>query len=99
MSNNHKPKKVSITGGIGSGKTFVCRKIEALGFPVFYSDIQAKRIMDYDENIVSSVKAIFGDEAYLSGKLNRNHLASVAFKNPEVLQQLNSIVHPKVREA
>ncbi|MCB0661361.1 MAG: dephospho-CoA kinase, partial [Saprospiraceae bacterium] len=96
----HKKKlKVGITGGIGSGKTTVCKIFEKFGIPVYYADFRAKQLMITQPEIVDTVKKIFGEEAYSSdGELNRPHIAQIAFNNPEKLQQLNAIVHPAVHK-
>lgn len=86
--------KVGVTGGIGSGKSMVCRVFETLGIPVFYADTAAKQLMETDTALVSSIKELFGDDIYTAGKLNRERVSSLVFKNPELLQQLNKLVHP-----
>ena len=100
MSKNNKPiLKVGITGGIGSGKTTVCRVFETLGIPVYYADSQARQLMVSDPRLVAGVKALFGARAYLKdGTLNRPFIAKQVFNNKEKLQQLNSLVHPAVAE-
>lgn len=92
--------KIGITGGIGSGKTTVCKVFELLGIPVFYADEEAKSLMVKDELLVSEIKSAFGKEAYSDkNTLNRKHIASLVFNNPEKLAQLNSLVHPAVFKA
>lgn len=89
--------KVGITGGIGSGKTTVCRIFETLGIPVYYADDRAKALMNGDENIRKQVIALFGTDAYLTdGQLNRKFIAEKVFQNQPLLAQLNTIVHPAV---
>ena len=90
--------KIGITGGIGSGKTHVCRIIQQLGYPVFYSDQEAKSIMQNDLEVIEQIKQLFGSSAYSNGELNREHLATCAFNNPSLLAQLNNAVHPVVRK-
>jgi dephospho-CoA kinase len=86
--------KVGITGGIGSGKTTVCRIFEILGVPVFNADMQAKSIMVTDTSLITSIKKEFGEESYSSGKLNKEYLANRVFNNQEALKKLNGLVHP-----
>jgi dephospho-CoA kinase len=94
----NKALKVGITGGIGSGKTTVCRIFETLGIPIYYADDRAKALMTEDKNIVEAVKNLFGEAAYLeNGDLNRAHISEIAFSNPLKLNELNAIVHPAVR--
>lgn len=89
--------KVGITGGIGSGKTTVCKIFETLGIPVYYADLRAKEIMKSDAEVILQVKQLFGEDAYnISGELNRKLIAEKAFDNKDLLQKLNAIVHPAV---
>jgi len=89
--------KVGITGGIGSGKTTVCKIFEKFGIPVYYSDDRAKSLMITSKEIVDGVKNIFGEASYLkSGELNRKHISKQAFSTPEKLKALNDLVHPAV---
>lgn len=90
---------VGITGGIGAGKTTVCRELEALGALVFYADDVAKQLMTDNENVRKAISQSFGDNSYNSdGGLNKTHLIREAFKKNRV-QELNEIVHPAVGEA
>lgn len=92
--------KVGITGGIGSGKTTVCKVFELLGIPVFYADDEAKKLMTTDEVLVEEIKTAFGQEAYSdNGTLNRKYLSNIVFKDTEQLEKLNSFVHPAVFRA
>lgn len=92
------PKIVGITGGIGSGKTSVLRKFEAIGVPVYIADERAKQLM-HTEGIKEKIILLFGQEAYTSqGLLNRTYLADKVFANSSRLKELNAIVHPAVRE-
>lgn len=92
--------KIGITGGIGSGKTTICRIFETLGIPVFYADTVAKQIMVTDEILVSGVKEAFGAESYTAaGTLNNKHIAGIVFNNALQLAKLNELVHPAVFRA
>jgi dephospho-CoA kinase len=86
--------KIGITGGIGSGKTTVARIFEVLGIPVYYADDAAKRIMNEDEMLKQQIIHEFGEQSYLDGKLNREYLASIVFKDKKKLSVLNALVHP-----
>ncbi len=91
--------KIGITGGIGSGKTTVCKLFEALGIPVYYADHEAKLLMVNDLQVRAKIVAAFGEAAYLpDGSLHRKHLADVIFQDDTKRQTLNSIVHPAVLE-
>lgn len=90
-------KKIGITGGIGSGKTTVCKIFESLGIPVYYADDRAKALMTDNMELVSAIKDLFGDQAYLEdGSLNRPFIASIVFNDKKKLAQLNGLVHPAV---
>jgi dephospho-CoA kinase len=91
--------KVGITGGIGSGKTYVCKLLELMNFSVFYSDAEAKNIQNSDPEVRTKLIALFGDECYTEEGLNRKYLAEIIFGNPSAKKQLEEIIHPKVAEA
>jgi dephospho-CoA kinase len=88
--------KIGVTGGIGSGKTSVCRVFNVLGIPVFSSDAVAREIMDSDHTIIDKVKSIVGKDVYSSGVLDRVELAGLIFNNANLLHEINKIVHPVV---
>lgn len=89
--------KIGITGGIGSGKSTVCKIFELLEVPVYYADVRAKELMTSDFELVNQIKDFFGDQSYdEQGNLNRGHLASIVFKDKTKLIHLNSLVHPAV---
>lgn len=92
--------KVGITGGIGSGKTTVCKLFQLQNIPVFYADQQAKTIMQTDKQLVDDLKAAFGMDVYSEEEiLNRGKLAALVFNDEEKLKKLNSLVHPAVFRA
>lgn len=92
--------RIGITGGIGSGKTTICKMFETLGIPVFYADTVAREIMMSDAILVSGVKEAFGEESYTSeGSLNNKHIAGIVFNNTRELAKLNELVHPAVFRA
>jgi dephospho-CoA kinase len=91
--------KIGITGGIGSGKTTVCKIFETLGIPIYYADDRAKALMIENQELIQKIKNIFGENAYLNaGVLNRQYISDEAFKNPDKLKALNAAVHPAVLE-
>lgn len=92
--------KVGVTGGIGSGKTLVCRIFKTLGIPVFDADTAAKRLMASDPALMRAIRNEFGAKAYSSdGSLNRAYLAQHVFSNETALTRLNALVHPAVIQA
>jgi len=86
--------KVGITGGIGSGKSVVCRVFSTLGIPVFNADEAARFVMEHEPGVVAAIKALLGNDVYEQGELQRPRVSSLVFGKPEVLQRLNDIVHP-----
>lgn len=88
--------KIGITGGIGTGKTTVCRIFGVLGIPVFYADEASKRLLDEDAELKEAVAATFGASVYELGALNRKKLAEIVFNNPSQLEKLNALTHPAV---
>jgi len=95
---NEREMRLGITGGIGSGKTTVCRIFSILGVPVFSADDVARDIMDSDESIKQKVNLAAGRNVYRNGILQRKELADIIFSNREILQKINSIVHPVIFE-
>lgn len=89
-------KIVGITGGIGSGKTTVAKIFETYGIPVYYADDEAKKLNDTSPIIKEGLTTLFGERIYISGKLDRSLLASKIFLDKELLQKVNSIIHPQV---
>ncbi len=88
---------VGITGGIGSGKTTVCKIFETLGIPVYYADARAKWLMTNDPELGQGIKSLLGEEVFSpEGHLNRGWIAARVLANPELLTKLNGIVHPAV---
>lgn len=92
--------KIGITGGIGSGKTTVCKVFELLGVPVFYADDAAKSVMYTDPVLREAIIKTFGKESYSAkGELNRAYISSIVFKDQAELNKLNALVHPAVFRA
>jgi len=92
-------KIIGITGGIGSGKSTVCRIFSDLGYAIYSADEAAKRVMIENQSLIAAMKKTFGEQVYLpDGNLNREYLREMAFGNPEMLQKLNNIVHPATRQ-
>lgn len=88
--------RVGVTGGIGSGKTTVCKVWQGLGAYVIFADDLAKQLMVNDREVVAAIRSAFGDAAYHDdGSLNRPWLAKQAFADNRV-GELNAIVHPAV---
>ncbi len=90
-------KIIGLTGGIGSGKSTVADFFSLLGIAIYKADDAAKSMMIADELLISGIKKLFGADAYESGILNRKFIAEQVFSNPELLSQLNALVHPAVK--
>lgn len=89
--------KIGITGGIGSGKTTVCKIFETLGVPIYYADERAKWLMVNSPVIRIGIQNLFGEKAFdENGQLNRSHISGIVFKIPKKLHKLNALVHPAV---
>ncbi len=88
---------VGITGGIGSGKSTVCKVFETLGMPVFNSDDEAKSVYTDFPEVLEAVRSQFGDIVFSGVELNKAALASIVFENEEALRKLNQLIHPLVR--
>jgi dephospho-CoA kinase len=92
-----KSLQIGITGGIGSGKSIVCKMFSCLGAPVYDADSRAKSIMTTDGILIAQIKKEFGDLTYRSdGSLDRAYLSRVIFENEEKRNLLNQMVHPRV---
>ncbi len=91
-------KKVGVTGGIGSGKSLVCKIFRCLNVPVFSADDEAKVLLETDPEIRLILTGFFGEELYLSGKLNKQMLAGYVFSDRKNMDKVNKAVHPAVFE-
>ena len=91
------PLIVGVTGGIGAGKSTLCKVLISMGFPVYNSDAEAKRLYGQDAQLRTSVAEEFGQEMFSeNGELNREALANVVFQSEQALAKLNALVHPAV---
>lgn len=93
-------KRIAITGGIASGKSYVCRIIERLDYPIFYCDDAAKKIIRTDHDVMEALKKIVGDDLYTPElRLEKQKLASFICGSLENAKRINAVVHPHVRDA
>ena len=90
--------KIGITGGMGSGKSVVSSLFTVAGIPVYVADDESKRLTETSPVIRKKLKALFGDDIYINESLDRKRLASLIFSNVELLNKVNSIFHPVVKE-
>lgn len=91
--------KIGVTGGIGSGKTTVCKIFEALSIPIFYADTVAKTLLENDSDLKQEIIKSFGKQIYQGNQLNRKLLASIVFNDSFSLSKLNEMVHSRIRKA
>ena len=89
---------LGVTGGIGSGKSYIARLLEERGIPVYDTDSRAKALYDTDEELREAMISLCGAGIYApSGLLDRKALASLIFADRSLLEQVNALVHPAVR--
>jgi dephospho-CoA kinase len=88
--------KIGITGGMGSGKSFVCSIIENLGYPMFNSDKEAKWLMENNASLIAEIKKNVGNNAYTNNKINKEAIRKYIFNRGKNREKLNDIVHPAV---
>ena len=89
-------KHIALTGGIGSGKSVIAKIFIILGIPVYDSDREAKRIMETDRGVVSSLQQLIGEELYQDSKLQKEVMARAIFSDSILCKKINEIVHPQV---
>ena len=89
-------KHIALTGGIGSGKSVIAKIFIILGIPVYDSDREAKRIMETDRGVVSSLQQLIGEELYQDSKLQKEVMARAIFSDSILCKKKNEIVHPQV---
>ena len=90
--------RIGITGGIGSGKTYVCQLFQQRGIPIYQCDDEAKRLMTESPLIRRRITQLLGTEAYSSSGLNKPIIARYLFADPSHAERINRIVHPVVRQ-
>lgn len=88
--------KIGITGGIGSGKSYVCQILEKMGYAIFYSDLEAKKLMIQNKELIQKIKNIIGEHAYLDNELNKPIIRNFLFQNEVNKEKLNAMIHPFV---
>ena len=91
--------RIGLTGGIGSGKSLVASVLEKMGYPVFYSDREAKALYDTHQVLKAELIALIGAELYDATGFKKDILIHAIFENPVLKEKIESLVHPKVRAA
>lgn len=97
MIERMEPLKIGLTGGIGSGKSTVCRIFELLNVPTYNSDVKAKELIHTHSTLVELYKSYFGEDVFEGGSLDTKKVSQILFKKPDVLQAIQKVVHPIVR--
>ncbi len=91
-------KIIGLTGGIGSGKTTVLKMFKELGCATYVADIEAKKLMNSNKELIHQIIQLFGGKAYVDNKLNTAFIAEIVFNDKTKLTALNALVHPVVLE-
>lgn len=90
-------RKYALTGGIGTGKTFISKYFIQRGIPVFYADEEAKKLYAREE-VIARIRELFGDAVFTNHQLDFKKMAGVIFADPEEQNRLESLIHPMVME-
>jgi dephospho-CoA kinase len=90
--------RIGLTGGIGSGKSLVAAVLEHMGYPVFYSDQEAKALYNEDDLLQKELIVLVGDALYVNGIFQKEVLSQALFNNPELKKEVEARVHPLVRK-
>lgn len=88
--------KIGITGGIGSGKSVICKIINILGISIYSADERAKFLINNNRAIQIEIKKTFGEGSFNTTGYNTKYISGLVFKNSGLLERLNAIVHPYV---
>lgn len=91
-----RPLRIAVTGGIGSGKSYVCHILAERGIRVYDCDAAAKRLMRSSEDIRRQLTLLIGEDAYVGERLNKAAVARFLMESEENTQKVNAIVHPAV---
>lgn len=91
--------KVGLTGGIGSGKSIISKVFSILNIPIYEADVKAKYLIEKNQNLLEDIKTLLGPNSYFpNGQYNKVFVGQKVFGNPILLEKLNNLVHPRVRE-
>jgi dephospho-CoA kinase len=91
-------KRIGITGGIGSGKSYIAKIIEQMGFPIYNSDSRSKELTLSNKVIREGLISLFGEDVYINSELNKKLIASKIFTDDILRKKVNTLIHPIVRE-
>lgn len=91
--------KIGLTGGIASGKSTVCRLFAQHGIPIIDADIIARQLVEPKQEAYDEIVQLFGQcSCQPNGELNRHYLRQLIFSNNQAKQQLEAILHPRIRQ-
>lgn len=90
--------RLGLTGGIGSGKSYIAAIFEHLGVPVYNADTEVKKLYDENSELLAALRVAFGAGIFDAGKLNRKRFAELVFADANELSRLNAIVHPLLKK-
>lgn len=88
---------IGITGGIGSGKSTIAKQLREMGYRVYDTDSEAKRLIVEDTHVRQQIEQLFGSEVYKDGVYQTALVAQRVFADHSLLAKLNAIVHPAVK--
>jgi len=90
-------QKIALTGGIGTGKTYISKFFVDFGIPVYYADEEAKKLYDEPE-IITLIATQFGGSVITDRKVDFHKLAKLLFDNSDHINRINKIIHPILME-
>ena len=88
--------KICITGGIGSGKSYVCKCLKKRGIEVYDCDTAAKRLIQTSNTIRQQLIKLIGSDVYIGNQINKEVLTKFLLANNENNEAINNIIHPEV---
>lgn len=88
--------RVAITGGIGSGKSYVCQLLKQQGIDIYDCDQAAKRLMHTSQQLRQELTSLIGPDTYINNVLNKAAVAQFLLTSPQNAEAINAIVHPAV---
>ena len=87
---------IALTGGIGSGKSYVCKLLTERGVSVYACDAHAKELMRTSQSLQQQLSTLIGDDVFRDGVLQKSILAAYLLRSEDHVQAVNAIIHPAV---